>query len=200
MSSVRVLSMIEFSHRLTDVVSCFDQLQKSDIASKIEAAGALIIHSLAANKPLLICGNGGSAADAQHISGELVGRFLLERRALNVICLSANTAIITAWANDYDYESIFARQVEAHGNNGGVLLCLSTSGNSKNVIAALGVAKHLGMATIGMTGEGGGHMAQLCDVLIDVPSKVTPRVQEMHLVIYHFLCEQIELELVKEKT
>ena len=192
--------MIEFSHRLMDVASCFDELQKSDIASKIEAAGALVVRSLAANKPLLICGNGGSAADAQHISGELVGRFLLERRALNVICLSANTAIITAWGNDYDYESIFARQVEAHGNNGGVLLCLSTSGNSKNVIVALGVAKHLGMATIGMTGEGGGHMAPLCDVLIDVPSKVTPRVQEMHLVIYHFLCEQIELALVKDKT
>ena len=192
--------MNEFSSRLIDVVSCFDQLQQSDIVAKIEAAVALIVPCLRANKPLLVCGNGGSAADAQHISGELVGRFLLERRALNVICLSANTAIITAWANDYDYESIFARQVEAHGNNGGVLLCLSTSGNSMNVIKALSVAKHLGIKTIGMTGEGGGDMASLCDVLIDVPSRVTPRVQEMHLVIYHFLCEQIELALVKKVT
>ena len=189
-----------FTGRLMDVVSGFDRLQKSDIAVKIEAAGALIVPTLSANKPLLVCGNGGSAADAQHISGELVGRFLLERRALNVISLSANTAIITAWANDYDYESIFARQVEAHGNNGGVLLCISTSNNSKNVIKALSVAKHLGMATIGMTGEGGGRMASLCDVLIDVPSRSTPRIQEMHLVIYHFLCEQIELALVKEAT
>jgi D-sedoheptulose 7-phosphate isomerase len=187
-----------FSRRLMDVVSSFDRLQQSDIEAKIESACALIIHSLNANKPLLICGNGGSAADAQHISCELVGRFLAERRALNVICLSANTSIITALANDYDYESIFARQVEAHGNNGGVLLCISTSGNSKNVIKALSMAKHLGMATIGMTGEGGGRMATLCDVLIDVPSRVTPRVQEMHLVIYHFLCEKIELALVKE--
>ena len=189
--------MNEFARRLIDVTSCFDLLQQSDIAAKIDAAVALIVPSLSANKPLLVCGNGGSAADAQHISGELVGRFLVERRALNVICLSANTSIITAWANDYDYESIFARQVEAHGNNGGVLLCISTSGNSKNIIKALSVAKHLGMATIGLTGAGGGRIASLCDVLIDVPSRETPRVQEMHLVIYHFLCEQIELALVK---
>ena len=97
--------MNEFTRRLMDVVSGFDRLQKSDIAVKIEAAGALIVPTLSANKPLLVCGNGGSAADAQHISGELVGRFLLERRALNVISLSSNTAIITAWANDYDYEA-----------------------------------------------------------------------------------------------
>ncbi len=192
--------MNEFSNRLKDVVSCFDLLQQTNIAEKIEAASALIVPSLSINQPLLLCGNGGSAADAEHISGELVGRFLLERRALNVICLSANTAITTALGNDYGQESIFARQVEAHGNNGGVLFCLSTSGNSKNIIAALDMAKRLGLATIGMTGEGGGHMAPLCDVLIDVPSRLTPRVQEMHLVIYHFLCEQIELALFKEKN
>ena len=128
--------MTEFSRRLKDVVTCFDQLQQTDIAVKIEVAISLIVPSLRVNKPLLLCGNGGSASDAEHISGELVGRFLLERRALNVICLSANTAIITALGNDYDNEIIFARQVEAHGNNGGVLLCLSTSGNSKNIIAA----------------------------------------------------------------
>ena len=112
--------MTEFSRRLKDVVTCFDQLQQTDIAVKIEVAISLIVPSLRVNKPLLLCGNGGSASDAEHISGELVGRFLLERRALNVICLSANTAIITALGNDYDNEIIFARQVEAHGNNGGV--------------------------------------------------------------------------------
>ncbi len=192
--------MKEFARRMMEVRFLFDRLQQTDVAAKIEEACALIVSSLSANRPLLVCGNGGSAADALHISGELVGRFLVERRALNVICLTANAAIITAWANDYDYESIFSRQVEAHGNNGGVLLCISTSGNSKNVIKALSMAKHLGMATIGMTGEGGGGMASLCDVLIDVPSNVTPRVQEMHLVIYHFLCEQIELALVKTAT
>ena len=189
--------MNEFAQRMMEVCSFFERLQQSDIAAKIDAACDLIVPSLSANKPLLICGNGGSAADALHISGELVGRFLVARRALNVICLSANAAIITAWANDYDYESIFARQVEAHGNNGGILLCISTSGNSKNVLKALSMAKHLGLATIGMTGEGGGGMASFCDVLIDVPSTVTPRIQEMHLIIYHFLCEKIELSLVK---
>jgi D-sedoheptulose 7-phosphate isomerase len=192
--------MNEFSRRLNDVVSGFDRLQQSEVAVNIDAAIALIVPALSANKPLLVCGNGGSAADAQHISGELVGRFLLERKALNVICLSSNSSIITAWANDYNFESIFARQVEAHGNNGGVLLCISTSGNSKNILKALSAAKNLGLATIGMTGEGGGSMASLCDVLIDVPSRHTPRVQEMHLVVYHFLCEQIELALVKAVT
>ena len=127
-----------------------------------------------------------------HISGELVGRFLSERKALNVICLSANASVITAWANDYDYESVFSRQVEAHGGGGGVLLCLSTSGNSKNVVKALMAAKQNGLSTVGLTGNGGGAMASLCDVLIDVPSQSTPRVQEMHSVIYHYLCERIE--------
>jgi D-sedoheptulose 7-phosphate isomerase len=189
--------MNEFSHRLQDVVSGLEILKLSNTAAKIDAALNLLVPSLSANKPLLLCGNGGSAADALHISGELVGRFLAERRALNVICLTANSAIITAWANDYDFESIFSRQVEAHGHNGGVLLCISTSGNSINVIKALESAKNIGMTTIGMTGEGGGGMAPLCDVLIDVPSRLTPRIQEMHLVIYHFLCEQIELALDK---
>ena len=188
--------MSKFESRLIEVVTGLNSLEQSDIGTKIEAAIALIVPSLNQNKPLLVCGNGGSAADASHISGELVGRFLEERRALNVICLSMNTAFITAWSNDYDYDSIFSRQVEAHGSTGGVLLCISTSGNSKNVIKALSAAKHIGLATIGLTGEGGGRMASFCDVLIDVPSKVTPRIQEMHLVIYHFLCEQIELAMV----
>ena len=141
--------MNALSSRLLDVVSNFEALKQSDTAAKIEAALDLIIPSLRANKPLLLCGNGGSAADALHISGELVGRFLAERRALNVISLSANPAIMTAWANDYDFQSIFSRQVEAHGNNGGVLLCISTSGNSINVVRALEAAKKLKLATVG---------------------------------------------------
>lgn len=187
--------MHEFSRRLHEVVSDFKVLEQSIIASKIDAALDLIIENLLENKPLLLCGNGGSAADALHISGELVGRFLVERRALNVICLSANTSIITAWANDYIFEDIFSRQVEAHGNNGGVLLGISTSGNSNNIIKALDTAKRLKMATIGLSGEKGGRMAEYCDVLMDVPSRMTPRIQEMHSVIYHFLCEQIEIRL-----
>ena len=184
--------MFEFNHHLIELLNGFKSLQQSSVAEQIEAALELIVPSLKKGQPMLLCGNGGSAADALHITGELVGRFLIERKALNVICLSANVSVMTAWANDYEYESIFSRQVEAHGVSGGVLLCLSTSGNSKNVLRALEMAKKLGLSTICMTGKGGGAMAQLCDVLIDVPSNSTPRVQEMHLVVYHYLCERIE--------
>ena len=184
--------MVEFKHRLAEIKNLFENLQMSNVPDQIEVALDLIVPSLERDQPMLVCGNGGSAADALHITGELLGRFLVERKALNVICLSANVPVITAWANDYDYETIFARQVEAHGISGGILFCISTSGNSKNVLRALETAKKMGLSTIGITGKGGGAMAQLCDVLIDVPSNSTPRVQEMHLVIYHYLCERIE--------
>ena len=192
--------MVEFKQHLEEIKNGFENLRQSSVEERIEAALDLIVSSLRRHQPMLVCGNGGSAADALHITGELVGRFLVERKALNVICLSANVSVLTAWANDYEYETIFSRQVEAHGINGGVLFCLSTSGNSKNIIKALEIAKQMGLSTIGLTGKGGGRMAQLCDVLIDVPSKITPRVQEMHSVIYHFLCEKIELALINEAT
>lgn len=143
-------------------------------------------------KPLLVCGNGGSASDASHIAGELVGRFLKERRALNCICLSANSAVLTAWANDYAYETVFARQVEAYGAAGGTLLGLSTSGNSKNVVEAFKSAKSMGMTTIALTGEGGGDLARHADILIDVPSRHTPLVQQAHACLYHYICERVE--------
>ncbi len=184
--------MAGFNEHLTTVRFAFERLQQSNVTQKMDAALNLIIPALSANRPLFVCGNGGSASDALHISGELVGRFLSERKALNVICLSANVSVMTAWANDYDYDSIFERQVEAHGSAGGVLLCLSTSGNSRNVTRALKAAKQMGLPTVGLTGTGGGAMAPLCEVLIDVPSNSTPRVQEMHLIIYHYLCERIE--------
>lgn len=154
-----------------------------------------IIAALEAGKPLLVCGNGGSASDAMHIAGELVGRYLKERRAINCIALSANPAVLTAWANDYDYDSVFARQVEAHGATGGVLWGISTSGNSKNVIAAFETARRMGMITIALTGEGGGTLAALSDILIDVPAKATPLIQQAHLCVYHWMCETIEARL-----
>jgi D-sedoheptulose 7-phosphate isomerase len=184
--------MIEFTQRLVEITNGLQSLQQSKIAQKIDAATDLMLSSIRLNQPILVCGNGGSSADALHITGELVGRFLIQRKALNVICLSANVAVITAWANDCEYETIFSRQVEAHGIAGGVLFCLSTSGNSLNVLRALETAKRMGLTTIGLTGKGGGAMTKLCDVLLDVPSNSTPRVQEMHQIIYHFICERIE--------
>lgn len=134
----------------------------------MQSAVRLSADALNKNRALLICGNGGSASDAMHITGELVGRFLKERRALKAICLSSNPAVLTAWSNDYSYETVFSRQVEAYGEPGGVLVGLSTSGNSQNVIAALEVARRIGMTTIGFTGQGGGkwqHFAMCCSTL-----------------------------------
>jgi D-sedoheptulose 7-phosphate isomerase len=164
-------------------------------AAKVEDAIAASVAALGADKAMLVCGNGGSASDAMHITGELVGRFLKERRALRCICLSSNPAVLTAWANDYSYDTVFSRQVEAYGETGGVILGISTSGNSKNVIEAFKEAKKRGMTTIGLTGQGGGKMAEFSDILIDVPSKFTPFIQQIHICIYHYLCEMIEARL-----
>ena len=165
---------------------------------RVAPAIAAISAALAANKPLLVCGNGGSASDAMHITGELVGRFLKERRALNCICLSCNPAVLTAWSNDYSYDTVFSRQVEAYGAPGGVILGLSTSGNSANVVNAFKAGRALNMTTIGLTGEGGGAMAAASDILIDVPSRVTPAIQQIHLCLYHYICAEVENNLSAE--
>jgi D-sedoheptulose 7-phosphate isomerase len=159
---------------------------------RVEKAVDTVATALSSKKAFLVCGNGGSASDAMHITGELVGRFLKERKALKAICLSSNPAVLTAWANDYSYDTVFSRQVEAFGEPGGVILGLSTSGNSKNVILAFEEAKKLGMTTIGMTGQGGGKLAALSDILLDVPSRATPEIQQVHICLYHYLCEEVE--------
>jgi D-sedoheptulose 7-phosphate isomerase len=169
-----------------------NQAIKSHSIAKADEAITGICTTLAQGKPMMVCGNGGSASDAMHITGELVGRFLKERKAINCICLSSNAAVLTAWANDYSYETVFARQVEAYGSRGGVLLGISTSGDSLNVVRAFETAKLLGVRTIALTGEGGGKLASVCDLLIDVPSRRTPIIQQLHICIYHYICEQIE--------
>jgi D-sedoheptulose 7-phosphate isomerase len=159
---------------------------------RVDEAIDVTARALMANKALLVCGNGGSASDAMHITGELVGRFLKERRALKAICLSSNPAVLTAWTNDYSYDTVFSRQVEAFGEPGGVVLGLSTSGNSANVVKAFEEAKKIGMTTIGMTGQGGGKMAPISDILLDVPSRSTPAIQQVHICLYHYFCEMVE--------
>lgn len=160
--------------------------------ARVDEAIDVTARALSANKAFLVCGNGGSASDAMHITGELVGRFLKERRALKAICLSSNPSVLTAWANDYSYDTVFSRQVEAFGEPGGVILGLSTSGNSANVVKAFEEAKKIGMTTIAMTGQGGGKMAALSDILLDVPSRSTPAIQQVHICLYHYFCEMIE--------
>jgi D-sedoheptulose 7-phosphate isomerase len=160
-----------------------------------EDAIRLVIGILSRGLPILVCGNGGSACDALHITGELVGRFLLERKALNVIALSDNVGVLTALANDYSYDYVFARQVEAYGKPGAAIIGLSTSGNSSNVIRAFEAAHGQGMTTIGFTGKGGGKMAPFTDILLEAPSSSVPLVQQVHICLYHYLCHAIEQEM-----
>ena len=177
---------------LSEAESLLAATRRAAFGPTMDRAVAATAEALAAGRPLLVCGNGGSAADAQHITAELVGRFLRERRALRAICLSSDPAVLTAWGNDHGFDGVFARQVEAHAEPGGVLLALSTSGNSPNVVKALEAARARGMATIGLTGEGGGRMAPLCDHLFAVPSTSTPAVQQVHLCLYHCFCAGVE--------
>lgn len=172
-----------------------DVTRRSLDPALIERAVAVSVAALSADKALLVCGNGGSAADAMHIAGELVGRFTRERRGLKAIALSADPAILTAWANDYSYETVFSRQVEAYGEPGGVLLALSTSGNSPNVVAAADAARRRNMTSIALTGKGGGKLAHHVDILLDVPATSTPLIQQAHICVYHFLCAEIEARI-----
>ena len=168
-------------------------------AAPLDEAARLIVESLRAGGGVLLFGNGGSAADAQHIAGELVGRFLVNRPAFRAVALTTDSSVLTCVANDFDYEQIFARQIGALGRPGDVAVGLSTSGNSPNVVAGLARAREVGLRTIAFTGSGGGRCAALSDVLLDVPGAVpTPRVQEAHGVAYHVLCELVEAAMVAE--
>lgn len=158
-----------------------------------------ITQAIKSGHKVLVFGNGGSAADSQHLTAELVGRFLKERRALPVIALTTNTSILTAIGNDYSYDKIFSRQIEAIGKPGDITISFSTSGNSKNVIEAIKKAKALGLYNICFTGNNGGKLGKLCNINITSESKSTPRIQESHLFIFHCICELIELQFLKEE-
>lgn len=167
-------------------------LKLQDLAGVIAEVGIDCSNVLKTGGHLFFCGNGGSAADAQHIAAELVGRFLKERKPLAATALSCNTSTMTAVGNDYGYDVIFSRQIEGLAKKGDVLFAISTSGNSKNVVLAVMAAKSMGVKTIGITGSKGGQLAQLCDVCIKVPSDHTPRIQEMHIAVGHMVCEIID--------
>ena len=141
---------------------------------------------------LLIAGNGGSAADAQHIAGELVSRFFFDRPAVPAMALTTDTSILTAIGNDYGYENLFSRQLEGNGQAGDLFLAISTSGNSANILKAIATAHAMDIQVIGMTGASGGKMAGVCDLCLKAPSTVTPRIQELHILIGHLLCSYIE--------
>jgi D-sedoheptulose 7-phosphate isomerase len=166
-----------------------------ECGSQIVQAAQAIINCLQAGGKLLFFGNGGSAADAQHLAAEFVGRFVMERRGLPAIALTTDSSILTSIGNDYGYENVFARQIEALARPGDVAIGISTSGNSPNVLAGLNKAKEFGASTIGLSGRDGGSLANIVDFAIVVRSQQTARVQECHIAIGHILCELVETEL-----
>ena len=166
-----------------------------ELSPAIEAAVSLLVAAFTAGNKLLVCGNGGSAADAQHFAAEMVGRFKLERRALPAIALSTDSSILTAVGNDYGFDSIFSRQVEAHAVAGDVLVGISTSGNSPNVQSALLAAAGRGCRTVALLGRDGGSLKSAAELALVVPSFDTPRIQEGHIAIIHIVCDLVEKRL-----
>jgi D-sedoheptulose 7-phosphate isomerase len=188
----KTLSIIESSISLKQTI-----LNDSNLINKIVAAVETISEAFKNGNKVLFCGNGGSAADAQHLAAEFSGRFYKDRRSLPAEALHCNTSYLTAVANDYGYEFVYSRIVDGIGSTGDVLVGISTSGNSKNIIKAYEVAKGKGMNIISLTGNNGGGMKANSEILLDIPSTDTPRIQECHILIGHIICELVEEELFK---
>jgi D-sedoheptulose 7-phosphate isomerase len=167
-------------------------LEDEKTLTKILEASHKILHSLQNGGRIYFCGNGGSAADAQHLAAEFSGRFYQDRKALPAEALHTNTSYLTAVANDYSYDVVYSRLIHGVGHPQDVLIGISTSGNSKNIVLALEEAKKIGMATIGLTGSKGGIMKDICDINLAMPSEDTPRIQECHIMIGHIICQMVE--------
>lgn len=183
---------------LLESIQVKEEILRNQI-SQIVAITQLIVDCLKKNGKLIVFGNGGSASDSQHIAAELVGRFKRDRSALAGIALTTNTSIITSLANDYGYDVVFSRQIEALGQKNDVVLGISTSGKAKNVLMGLRQAKKMGIKTVALSGGDGGDIAKVADVSLLVPSSVTARIQEAHITIAHIICEIIEQELCQEQ-
>lgn len=185
-------------NNIRETIQCKEKLlERADLLAAVQEIAEKCIEAYRNGGKILVCGNGGSASDAQHMAGELVGRYEMERRGIPAIAITANSAVLTAIANDYDYESAFAKQVCALGNKGDFLFGISTSGNSGNVVKALEEGNRKGLQTVGLTGENGGRLKECSKYLLNVPSDHTPRIQEMHITIIHILCGLIEKGLAE---
>ena len=176
-----------------------DMLADEALLTRLEAAAEACIHALKMGNKVLLAGNGGSAADAQHLAAELSGRFYFDRPPLNAEALHCNTSYLTAVGNDYGYDYIFSRLLRGTAKRGDVLVGISTSGNSKNIVKAYETAKEMGVVIISLTGETGGVMKDFSDILLNVPSTDTPRIQESHIMIGHIICELVETDMFGKK-
>lgn len=179
-----------------DSISVKQETLRNNVAKIIDVA-QFIIQAFRTRNRVFFCGNGGSAADSQHIAAEFIGRFQKERDAWPAIALTTDTSALTALGNDYSFDIVFSRQLQALGQKGDVLVAISTSGNSKDVIEAIKYAKIAGITTVGVTGQSGGAMIDLCDIILKAASNKTARIQESHLVMFHAICEIVENELTK---
>ncbi len=187
---------MSFEKYCQTVVKNFEALSALD--EVMDNGADIWVQALKRGNKIIFCGNGGSAADAQHLAAELVGRYIIERDSLPSIALTVDTSALTAIANDYGYDQVFARQLSGLGNEGDVFVGITTSGNSANIVAATEVAKRMGITVIGFTGQGGGKLADACDLCIKVPSDTTNHIQEMHIAVGHYLCGVTETRLRDE--
>lgn len=188
--------MEKINHELKEHIKVMNRILGNGI-EKIDEIAQLIIGSYKNDGKVVLFGNGGSAADAQHIAAELVGKYKLERKSLRAVTLTTNSSILSAIANDYDFNRIFERQVESLVDNKDVVIGISTSGNSENVIRGILKAKEIGARTVAFTGENGGRLKEIADILLNVPSNNTPRIQEAHITLGHIMCGLIENKIFK---
>lgn len=189
-------STMQIKERIQDAISLKELIMKDqDLIDRIHKVSELIVAAYKSENKTLFCGNGGSAADAQHLAAELSGKFYLDRPPIHAEACHVNSSFMTAVSNDFGFDMIFARHIQAVGKKGDVLVAISTSGNSENIIQAIAIARQMGLKCICLTGLTGGKLAQMADVLINVPSTDTPRIQETHILIGHIICELVENEL-----
>lgn len=183
-----------FAGEISTTLAALNSALTPAYAAHVEAASTRIAEALRAGRKILIMGNGGSAADAQHIAAELIGRYKVERRGLPAIALTTDSSILTAWSNDYSYETVFSRQVESLAQPGDIVWGISTSGNSGNVVKAFEAARQIGAITFGLLGRDGGKLAALSDIAVTVPLKETDQIQTAHLVTYHTICAYLDAQ------
>jgi len=194
----------DFEHRVTELIEASiatkqSLLRSPEVVLTVAKVSEILVNALKQGNKALLFGNGGSAADAQHIAAELVGRFAFDRPALPALALSVNSSCVTAIGNDYGFDRVFSRQLEALARPGDIAIAISTSGNSTNVLHAISTARKIGLKTIGLTGRGGGNLRNAVDYCICVPSNETPRIQECHILVGHIISELVEREIFHEE-
>lgn len=184
--------MTDITQDVRETIATLSRAMSDSYLDQVRAVAAVLVTAMHSGGKLLIMGNGGSAADAQHIAAELIGRYKVERKALPAIALTTDSSILTAWSNDYSYDTVFSRQVEGLARPGDIVLGISTSGNSGNVVCAFEAARAMGVTTIGLLGRDGGKLAALCDHAMIVPLQATDQIQTAHLLTYHALCGELD--------